>query len=188
MQKSRVYNNIFLGIIIDNLLNWKEQIKYIKTKISKTIAILYKVKDIVNHNSLRLLSCSLILPYLTYCVEIWGNTYKTVIDPIFILQKRAIRIINKTEYRAHTNPLFIENNLLKLEDLVDLNTYIFVYKAKNNLLPNCIQNLFVKRESTYDLRGFHICNIPFARTDTRAHCISVKGVTVVYGTNQMINL
>jgi hypothetical protein len=53
---------------------------------------------------------------MTYCVEIWGNTYKTVTNPIFILQKRAIGIINRTEYIEPANTLFINSNALKFRD------------------------------------------------------------------------
>lgn len=86
----RVYVIKFLGINIDDKLNWKVHINILKTKISKRIAILCKIKTSVNKNTLYILYNSLILPYLSYCVEIWGNTYKTNIQPIFLLQKKAI--------------------------------------------------------------------------------------------------
>ena len=122
--------------------------------------------------------CSLILPYLTYCVEVWGNTYKTILQPIFILQKKAIRIINKTEYLAATNPLFIHNNTLKLEDIVKFNTATFMYKINNNLLPPSIQELFQTRESQYNLRGTCVLKQKLVRTNTKARCLSIKGVDV----------
>ncbi len=65
-------------------------------------------KDLLNQASLYTLYCSFILSYIIYCVEEWGNTYKTNTEPIFNHQKRAIRIVNKTTYREHTNPLFIK--------------------------------------------------------------------------------
>ena len=37
---------------------------------------------------------SLILPYLMYCTEIWGNTYEHRIRDLVLLQKRAVRIID----------------------------------------------------------------------------------------------
>ena len=137
---------------------------------------MHKVKNIINQNSLRTLYSPLILPYLTYCAEIWGNTSKTVIDPIIKLQKKAIRIINQTGYLAHTNPLFIKNNLLKLEDLIKLNTLIIAFKAKHKQLPDAIQKLFEFRETKYNLRGINKYRKHFARTETKAHCISVKSV------------
>lgn len=35
------------------------------------------------------------MPYMTYCVEAWGNVYRTSIGPLIKLQKRAIIIIKK---------------------------------------------------------------------------------------------
>lgn len=44
----RVYKNKFLGVVIDHKRCWKPHIDYIKKKISKSIAILYKAKEILN--------------------------------------------------------------------------------------------------------------------------------------------
>ena len=42
----------FLGVIIDETLCWKPHIHHVKTKISKSIAILYKTKHLLNQLSL----------------------------------------------------------------------------------------------------------------------------------------
>ena len=73
----RVYDSTFLGVIIDHNLSWKPHINHIKSKtneMSKSIAILNKAKNILNQKSLLMLYGSLIVPYITYCVEVWGNT------------------------------------------------------------------------------------------------------------------
>lgn len=98
----------FLGVVIDSKLSWKSHKQYITAKIAKSIAILQKVKYLLNQSSLYTLSCSFILPYITYCVEVWGNTYKTNTETIFRRQKRAIRIVNKSTCREPSNPLFIK--------------------------------------------------------------------------------
>ena len=71
---NRVNKTKFLGVFIDENLTWKENIKYITTKLSKSIAIMYRTSVMLNKNSIRLLYCTLFLPYLSYCVEIWRNT------------------------------------------------------------------------------------------------------------------
>lgn len=73
----RVNNMKFLGIIINNKLTRYSHIDK-KSKISKTIGILHKMKGVINKNSLHILYCSLLLPLLTYCVEVWGKMYKTI--------------------------------------------------------------------------------------------------------------
>ena len=43
-----------------------------------------------------------------YACEIWGNNYNSSIDKVILLQKRAIRIVDKANYRDHTEPLFLK--------------------------------------------------------------------------------
>ena len=95
-----------------------------------------------------------------------------------MLQKKAIRIINLSDYYAPTNPLFIESRTLKLEDLVTLNSTVIMYKAHNRLLPSCMQELFKPRENRYHLRGTAIFKKTKARTNSKGRCLSVIGVNL----------
>jgi len=72
-------------------MTWKPHIFNVQKKVSKMIAILYKLQYILSKNALHLLYTSLVTPYLMYGIEIWGNTYKTRTNPIFLLQKKVIR-------------------------------------------------------------------------------------------------
>ena len=36
-----------------------------------------------------MLYCSICVPYINYCSEIWGNTYATNVECIMVLQKRV---------------------------------------------------------------------------------------------------
>ena len=103
---SRVESTKFLGVIIDSALTWKDHINYIKTKIAKGIGIICKGRKYFNTSTLLTLYYSFIYPYLTYCVEVWGNTSNCYLNSLSKLQKRTIRIITSANYRAHTDPLF----------------------------------------------------------------------------------
>ena len=46
----RVYNTTFLGVMIDDKLNWKEHITMIQSNISKTTAIIYKASHVLPGN------------------------------------------------------------------------------------------------------------------------------------------
>ena len=64
----------------------------VKSKIVKSMAVLYKIMDKLGVGSLKLLYSSLVLPYIKYCIEVWGNTYKSNVHPIYVLQKKTLRI------------------------------------------------------------------------------------------------
>lgn len=171
----------FLGITIDCKLNWKTHINQIQKKISKNIYIINKIKYNVDYKSLHLLYCCLILPYLSYCIEIWGNNYKSSLDSLVRLQKRAIRIIHKVGYYDHTNILFAQSNQLKLLDLVKFCTAQLLFKVSKELLPLNIQTCFEKNQGKYHLRGDLNFKVQAARTSRKSMCVSVRGVRLWNG-------
>lgn len=73
--KLKLWQKTFLGVMIDDKLNWKSHINHVASKMSMFIAILYKAQHFLNQKSLCALYYSLIIPYITYCVEVWGNAY-----------------------------------------------------------------------------------------------------------------
>ena len=62
-----------------------------------------------------------IYPYLTYCNHIWGNTYKTTLSKLQILQNKAIRIITGSPPRTNNETLYKHNCMLNLNKI---NTYL----------------------------------------------------------------
>ena len=142
----------------------------------RSISVLSKAKHFLDHKSINILYNSLILPYLSYCAEILGNTFKSTLQPLSILQKRAIRIIHNTGYRENTNPLFSKSKILKLTDLVSFQTAQIMYRATNNILPVNIQACFFPREEGYNLRGELNLKHLYARSTLKTFCISICGV------------
>ena len=108
----------YLGIYIDSNLNWKNHINYIAKKVKRSIGILSKLRYYVNSKTLLDLYYALVYPFLTYCIIAWGNSYQTSLQPLFVSQKKAIRIITFTGYFEHTSPLFKDLNVIKLFDEV----------------------------------------------------------------------
>lgn len=97
---------------------------------------------------------SLIYPFLTYGLLAWGNTYPTSLNPITILQKKTIRIINFSTFNAHTNLLFKELQILKFQDIIILHISIFMYQYKNKQLPPSFDNFFtpITKVHSYNTR------------------------------------
>ena len=108
----------YLGILIDSHLNWKHHVECIVKKIRRSIGILSKLRYYVGLDILLSLYYALIYPFLTYGIIIWGNTYKTTLQPIFILQKRAMRLITFSRFDEHSSPLFKSLEIIKFLDLV----------------------------------------------------------------------
>ena len=143
----QVKNLKFLGIIIDDKLDWKSQINYVSTKLSIAIGILNKVKFKLNLKSLVYVYNSFFYSHLTYCCHIWGNTFFSNLNKICILQKRALKIINND---SNYSTFYIIHKSLQFHDIVKMNTIKFMFRARNNVLPINLQKLYsIKLHNTY---------------------------------------
>ena len=82
-----------LGIVIDDRLNWKPQIQYVKSKLSSILSIMYKASTLITTAGMYTLYCFLFQPYTSHCNEIWGNNYASNIKCLCIIQRKAVRLI-----------------------------------------------------------------------------------------------
>ena len=126
----------FLGMVLDDKLKYDQHINLICSKISKSIGVLYRIRSFVPKSCLKNLYHSIIHPYYVYCLPIFGSTYDTHLEPLRILQKRAIRIINGSGYLDHTAPLFYASKILKLEDLYKHSVACYMYDHQSLLLDH----------------------------------------------------
>jgi hypothetical protein len=150
----RVEQFDFLGLTISETLSWLPHISKISIKISKAIGILNRLKNILPPNVLILIYNSLINSHMSYCVLAWGFCSSRIIK----LQKKAIRIINRSKYNAHTEPLFKRSKILKFDDLFKLKALQFFFKYKDGTIPKYFHNMFegIAPNHNYDTRSHNI--------------------------------
>lgn len=166
----------FLGVTIDNKINWQKHTKHICSKLSSALYLISRVKFYLPQQALRSIYYALIYPYLTYANTVWGNAANYLVNQIFVLQKRAIRLITHSHYLAHTTLLFKKLRILKLSDIILFQTAMFMYQSKNNLLPDSCRNLVNKNLDTSNrLRQTYDFLIPKYRTTLRSKCMTVFG-------------
>ena len=96
----------------------------------------------LNKASLRILYYGLIYPYLQYCVSVGGSTYHSNLNQLITLQKRTIRIISRSAFDAHTDPLFASYQILKFDNIIKIQSGKIVYLYKNELFPESYNNIF----------------------------------------------
>jgi hypothetical protein len=116
------------GIIINDKLDWKDHIASLKSKFARNSYVLTKLKPYVNKHTLKLIYYSLIYPHLQYGIANYGSAATYHLDPIVKLQKRIIRNICYQPARTHTNQLFLENDILKLNDIQKLQIAKLMHK------------------------------------------------------------
>ena len=173
----RVHYSKFLGIIIDEDLTWKPHINNVCTIVSRNIGIINKLKLCFPKTTLLTLYYALIYPYLNYGILAWGNACKTLLDRILLLQKKALRIISNTDFRAHTDVLFSSNKLLKIHDIYSLQLGAFMFSLNNDELPLIFNSMFIKNKQyhSYPTRLSGSFHLPKTRTLFANHIFTFTG-------------
>ena len=138
-----VHNFNLLGVTFNHNMDWNSHIDTVSTKISRSVGILSKLKHYLPLEILKTLYNSLIKPHFTYGILAWGSNTSRM----FQMQKKCVRLISNSKYNAHTNPLFLSLNLLKLEDIYKINILKCYFQYCHNLLPFYLQNLNFRQRS-----------------------------------------
>ena len=100
-------------------------------------AMLYKVRDFVNAGILKSIYHALLFElHIHYACTIWGQNVCTI-NQLFILQKKALRLIHFKERNAHTAPLFFKSKIMQLPDKIKIENCLFISKmSATNHLPS----------------------------------------------------
>ena len=61
----------YLGVQVDNSLDWKEQIKVISSKVSKALGLLKHARNLLPESSLKSLYLGIVEPRFRYCCPVW---------------------------------------------------------------------------------------------------------------------
>ena len=144
IQINQVKQTKFLGVIVDDCLSWAPHIDYLSKKLRSATGILSRIKDNIPSSMHKSLYHTLFESHLTYGISVWGGAKnKKLIDMIYIIQKKCIRILfgDKSKFlskfetcvrarpvgnqvlgsnfyeKEHTKPLFSANKILTVQHL-----------------------------------------------------------------------
>ena len=168
----------FLGVYIDQNLLFRDHILYVKGKISRSLGILYKCQKYFDSETLLMLYNSFIYPHFTYCVSVWGNTYKTYLSPIISLQDRAVRLISRAKKSADMPTLYMKHNLLDLFKIYLYSIQRFMFKYHHAMLPNVFDKFFLRNSDVHqrNTKSSSLFHLPICHTEARSISVCLSGV------------
>jgi len=160
----------YLGVYFDPLLNFKYQIKSISTKISRALFAIRRAKNILPPSALKSLYYTLMHCHFNYACEIWSCTSDANLKILKQKQKEAVRIISKSKYLAHTEPIYKNLEILPFENIMQYNKTVFIQQVIYKHAPTFFHNLWLKNREMRqnmdrELRNDDDLYLPVAKTD-----------------------
>ena len=137
----RVTSTKFLGIFIDDCLNFKCHIDHLVHKLSKYVGLFFKLRHLLPRSVLLTLYKTLFEPHLIYCNIIWDNTYPSHLKKLETLQKKIIRAISWSRANSPTSHLFALYGILRLKEHIYFHNACTMYRVvfgSNNRLSELI--------------------------------------------------
>ena len=156
----------FLGLWIDDKLNWRKHVENLKVKINRNYRLLCNSKNLLNTSAQKSLYYAQIHSHLQYGIVSWGNMISTTeISKLQSIQNKCIATLSPVKNITET---FKRERILNIKELIQLSNSKLVYKLLNNLLPQRLTDAFatdsknrsLKKSHSYNTRRKHIPNVP----------------------------
>ena len=164
----KVRSTKFLGVVIDDQLNWEAHLDHLSSKLNSSIVSIKRISKCVPQSEYLKLYNALFMSHLSYCISCWGGMPVNRLSKIFAIQKRCVRLLfgkilnydQKEFYETcarvrtyqehmaaknfcleHTKPLFNKHGIMNLENLYKYHTFMEAFKVLKYGTPSPIKEL-----------------------------------------------
>ncbi len=171
----------YLGVHIDNQLNWSTHVDETYKKIAPKMHLLRRLSRILPFESLNCLYNSIIKPHFDYCLAVWGNCSQSDIIKLQRLQNRIARIVsNNFDFNTPSITIVKDLKWFNICELRDFQINCLMYKSLNNRCPHYLSDKFnlckdVNVYSTRSCSSNKLCVPTFNKEHCKSQAFSVKG-------------
>ena len=146
----RINSIIYLGVLIDEHLTWKEYITVTENKVSKNLRLLHIARRVLDTKALKHLYFSFMHSYLNYGNIVWVSTSTRKLKKLASKQKKTLRILNNefTEIRE----IMIRTKVLNIYKLNIYQILNFMFKIKATAALCIFRNQFMEINLQYSTR------------------------------------
>ena len=149
-----------LGVTLDNRLKFDAHIADICRKVGGQVNALNRLKNILPCKTKEALYHAFILPYFTYCSQVWHHCGTRNTNKLEKVNERALRLIYKDNFTSYQTLLkwIGQNNTLETRRIQDM--LVTVDSCFQGRVPATINRLINIRRSSYNLRGVNVLSLP----------------------------
>ncbi len=170
----------YLGVILDNKVNWHEHIDYVCSKLAKAAGIFYKIRYKVPKDVLILLYHGIVASHLRYGIASWGSAKSTALTKLKNLHSKIVCYITHSQSSSNINEQLTSLNILNVEELHYLEVAKFMYRSSKSTLPSSFDEYFRNINHQYNTRARINSNysLPRPRTELGKQSIKYLGVKI----------
>ena len=151
MEIERVKSCRFLGLIIDDELEWSERNNTLYTYLLKYVGIFYKLRNRVPIGVMKNVYYAFVHSHILFGIELYANTFPTYIDRLVKLNNKLLRILLHQSCFCSVRELYMSFDTLSVPDLHKCQLLLLVQNTlfQSNLLPNVFANYYTLNSSVH---------------------------------------
>ena len=154
------------------------------------VGIIIKARKYFSSECMITLYHSFIYPYLIYCNHVWGNTYKSSLLKLQILQNKAVRVVTGPKPRTNTALLYRNHGFLLVHGIKSCLIGKFMFNVYNRNVPHICEGFFTQNHEIHDYNtiiasNLHVpsCSTNLSQTGIRYHGAMVWNKILKAGLN-----
>ena len=154
-----------LGVTIDSKLSFEKHISQLCQQASSQLYTLERLGFCMDREIRQVMVQSFILAHFNYCPLVWYFTSARQVNKIEKVQERAFRLISSDYFSDYESLLeklkFVCVQIRRIRSLC-----VETVKSLNDLNAPCMKELFIRNESTYNLRSYNDLSVPRVNQNT----------------------
>ena len=182
----------YLGIILDNKLDWKGHITELSKKLSRAVGLLYKIRNLCPQPVLRSLYFSIFNSHMSYGLVLWHNANRIYINKIKSLQRRALKsiIFKNNENDIDINRIHSDLKILNVDHQVQVQLSSLMWDYDHDTLPPSLKAYFKRANliHNYNTRAASKGSLYYAKMNTTKYGIKsfkYQGIKVLNDLKKM---
>lgn len=121
----------YLGVIIDDKLNFYAHLDLLSARIRKLIVIFKNLRHVSDWKLLKSVYLALCQSLLTYCITSWGGTAKTHLLKVERAQRAVLKVCHFLPFHFSTNELYKKCDVLTVRQLYIAQTVLKQHSSKS---------------------------------------------------------
>ena len=141
---ARVHHIKFLGVMIDEHMNFKQHVVTLVKSIKSVNGLLYTRRNYIPMPCRRNLFFSMIHSRVSYCIEVYGNATWNILQPLHVACNRVLRTLQGLTRFSNVKDLYIAYDVLPVHLLHKFCMAKLIYKCinSNTTMPAVISAMF----------------------------------------------
>lgn len=135
IELKRVTKMKYLGLMLDDRLQFKEHCDYIIKKVGKKTCFLQRIGNHISAYARSIVYKSIIAPHFEYYSTVMLCMGITEIDKLQKAQNRAMRAILHVDRSASISSMLEALQFMSIKERMEYNACVFVFKILKEMLP-----------------------------------------------------